>query len=171
MKEPCWKGVASHPGPESCGVTREGGAEALTGESAGELSSREITTSMVPTPLGEAEGKIHGRAIASAQGTGRGRRTSACTDTPCAGTGRSPLSPEYHDEPERDEKASGRNASMHEGGKSDSLVVPKKRTNEGTGPASGPEESVEGRGLAKGNLLEQNASRTQSRTGAPSAIE
>jgi len=35
MKEPHGEGVASHPGPESCGVTREGGAEALTGGSAG----------------------------------------------------------------------------------------------------------------------------------------
>lgn len=170
MKEPYGKGLASHPGPESCGAAREGGAEALTGESAGELSSREITTSMVPTPLGEAEGNIHGRAIASAQGTGRGRRTSACTDTPCAGTGRSHASPRG-DDSERDEKASGHTASMHERGKSDSLVVPEKRTNEGTGPAPGPEEAVEGRGLAKGNLLEQNAPRTQSRTSAPSALE
>ena len=171
MREPYGKGLASHPGPESCGAAREGGAEALTGESAGELSSREITTSMVPTPLGEAEGNIHGRAIASAQGTGRGRRTSACTDTPCAGTGRSHASPGEHDDPERDEKAGGRTASMHERGKSDSLIVPRKRPNEGTGSALAPEEAVEGRGLAKGNWLEQNTPRTQSRTSAPSAIE
>ena len=32
-------------------------------------------------------------------------------------------------------------------------------------------EGVEGRGLTKGNLPERNASRTQSRSGAPSAIE
>ena len=88
MREPYGKGVASHPGPESCGAAREGGAEALAGESAGELSSREITTSRVPTPLGEAEGNTCGDAIASTHGTGRGHRTSACTDTPCAGTGR-----------------------------------------------------------------------------------
>ena len=64
MKEPYGKGLASHPGPESCDTTREGGAEAWTGERAGELSSREITTAMVPTPLGEAEGNSHGRASA-----------------------------------------------------------------------------------------------------------
>ena len=124
MKEPYGKGLASHPGPESCGATREGGAEALTGERAGELSSREITTSMVPTPLGEAEGNIHGRASASVQGTGRGRRTSACTDTLCAGTGRSHGSPGADDTPERDAKASGRTASKAGRGKSDSSIVP-----------------------------------------------
>jgi RNA-directed DNA polymerase len=93
MKEPYGEGVASHPGPESCGVVREGGAEALTGGSAGEPLSREIPTSTVPTPLGEAEGNTRGRDIASARGTGRGQRTSACTDTLCAGTGRSHGSP------------------------------------------------------------------------------
>ena len=51
MREPYGEGVASHPGPESCGVAREGEAEALTGGSAGEPLSREIPTSTVPTPL------------------------------------------------------------------------------------------------------------------------
>lgn len=60
MKEPYGEGVASHPGPESCGVAREGGAEALTGGSAGEPLSREIPTATVPTPVGEAEGKYLG---------------------------------------------------------------------------------------------------------------
>ena len=36
MKEPYGEGGARHPGPESCGVAREGEAEALTGGSAGE---------------------------------------------------------------------------------------------------------------------------------------
>ena len=172
MQEPHGKGLASHPGPESCGATREGGAEALTGGSAGELSSREITTSMVPTPLGEAEGNIHGRAIASVQGTGRGRRTSACTDTPCAGTGRSHGSPGEHDDPERDAKASSRTASMAGCGKSDSSIVPEKRTNNAAGPAPDAAEAVEGRGLAKGNPDEHNTPRTQSRDhGVPSALE
>lgn len=172
MKEPHGKGVASHPGPESCGVTREGGAEALTGENAGELLSREITTSMVPTPLGEAEGNTRGDANASAQGTGRGRRTSACTDTPCAGTGRSHVYPGEDDDPERDEKAIGRTASMHGRGKSDNLVVPRKRSNKATGPGPSAAEIVEGRGLAKGNSDEQNTHRTQSREeGVPSALE
>ena len=54
------------------------------------------------------------------------------------------------------------------GGKSDSPVVPGKPPNNAEEPAA---EVVEGRGLAKGNLPEQNASRTPSRSGAPSALE
>ena len=36
------EGVAAHDGPESCGVTCEGGGEALTGETAGWVLSREM---------------------------------------------------------------------------------------------------------------------------------
>lgn len=42
MQDSCVEGVANHNGPESCGAAREGGAEALTGESAGRVLSREI---------------------------------------------------------------------------------------------------------------------------------
>ena len=35
------EGLAIHTGPESCGAAREGGIEALTGESAGRVFSRE----------------------------------------------------------------------------------------------------------------------------------
>jgi retron-type reverse transcriptase len=57
---------------------------------------------------------------------------------------------------------------MDERGESDSPVLPEKPPNGAEGPAA---EVVEGRGLTKGNLPERNASRTQSRSGAPSAIE
>ncbi len=40
MKKSYGKGVANHTGPESCGAAREGGDEALTGESTGRVSSR-----------------------------------------------------------------------------------------------------------------------------------
>ena len=40
MKESYVEGLATHNGPESCGVTREGGGEALTGERAGRVFSR-----------------------------------------------------------------------------------------------------------------------------------
>ena len=42
MKESYSEGLASHAGPESCGVTREGGVEALTGVRAGRVLSRVI---------------------------------------------------------------------------------------------------------------------------------
>src|SRR5512134_3377385 len=57
---------------------------------------------------------------------------------------------------------------MNGRGKSDSSVVPRKLPNEAGRPAA---EAVEGRGLAKGNSLEQNAPRTQGRAGASSALE
>src|SRR6201993_684607 len=53
-------------------------------------------------------------------------------------------------------------------GKSDSPTVPGKAPNNAGQPAA---EGMEGKGLAKGNLLQQNASRTPSRTDVPSALE
>ena len=41
MKESCGEGLAIHTGPESCGVARKGGVEALTGVRAGRVFSRE----------------------------------------------------------------------------------------------------------------------------------
>ena len=43
MKVRYRKGIANHPGPESCGGAREGAAEALTGEAAGQSLSRVIS--------------------------------------------------------------------------------------------------------------------------------
>ena len=41
MKEPHGEGLATHTGPESCVVVRKDGSEALTGEGAGWVLSRE----------------------------------------------------------------------------------------------------------------------------------
>jgi hypothetical protein len=41
MKESYGEGLATHAGPESCGATREGSVEALTGVHAGRVFSRE----------------------------------------------------------------------------------------------------------------------------------
>ncbi len=43
MKESHGEGVATHTGPESCVTVREDGREALTGEGAGQVFSRERT--------------------------------------------------------------------------------------------------------------------------------
>jgi len=58
---------------------------------------------------------------------------------------------------------------MNEQGKSDRPVVPGKSLNN-IGPTPRREPVAEGRGLAKGNLPQQNASRTPSRSDAPSAL-
>jgi group II intron reverse transcriptase/maturase len=57
---------------------------------------------------------------------------------------------------------------MNERGKSDRPVVPVKFSNKAVQTAA---EGMEGRGLTKGNPQQQNASRTQSRNNAPSALE
>jgi len=57
---------------------------------------------------------------------------------------------------------------MNGPGKSDRPEVPEKSPNNAGQPAA---EGIEGRGLAKGNLPQQNASRTPSRKDAPSALE
>jgi group II intron reverse transcriptase/maturase len=57
---------------------------------------------------------------------------------------------------------------MNRSGKSDSSIVPAKLPNKAKELAA---EAAEGRELAKGNSLEQNTSRTQSRKDVPSALE
>jgi RNA-directed DNA polymerase len=57
---------------------------------------------------------------------------------------------------------------MNEHGKSDRPAVPAKSPNKAGQPAA---EGMEGSGLTKGNLPQQNASRTPSRTDAPSGLE
>jgi RNA-directed DNA polymerase len=44
MKVSRSEGLANHTGPESCGAAREDGVEALTGEGAGRVFSRETST-------------------------------------------------------------------------------------------------------------------------------
>src|SRR6266446_3104063 len=62
----------------------------------------------------------------------------------------------------------GRTPMTNGSGKSDRPVVPEKSPNKTGQPVA---EGMEGRGLAKGNLPQQNASRTPSRKDAPSALE
>jgi RNA-directed DNA polymerase len=55
---------------------------------------------------------------------------------------------------------------MNEHGKSDNPIVPEKMSNKADMAA----ETMEGRGLAKGNRSEQNRLRTQGRAGVQSAL-
>ena len=56
MEESYRKGLAIHPGPESCGAGREVAIEALTGVYAGRVLSCEISYSRVPTTSDDSEG-------------------------------------------------------------------------------------------------------------------
>src|SRR6266403_1620201 len=62
----------------------------------------------------------------------------------------------------------GHTPMMNEHGKSDRSVIPAKSPNKTGQPVA---EGMEGRDLTKGNLPQQNASRTPSREDAPSAPE
>jgi hypothetical protein len=88
MRKSHRKGVASHPDPESCVVSREAGREALTGAHAGRASSCEINTTGVPTSSTKAEGHTDGSASASIRRTPRSHRPQARMETPRARTGR-----------------------------------------------------------------------------------
>ena len=57
---------------------------------------------------------------------------------------------------------------MHDGGESNSGIVPPKRSNEGLG---GPQETVEGRPLTKENTREPTPCRTPCRESGPSGLE
>ena len=78
MKESYGKGVATHTGPESCAVAREGEGEALTGGRAGQVLSREIHDPLRGADAVEVGGRPHP--------TGRhrkARRNPARSETPC----------------------------------------------------------------------------------------
>jgi RNA-directed DNA polymerase len=59
MKVPYGEGVATHIGPESCVAAREGRREALAGESAGWVFSREIHDSLRGADAVETGGRPH----------------------------------------------------------------------------------------------------------------
>jgi hypothetical protein len=94
MRELYIEGVAIHGGPESCAGVREGVGEVLTGVRAGwAIEPRNCNRFGVPTLSKCAEGNIAGGVFASRRGTLRGRGTWACTESPCARTGRSHARP------------------------------------------------------------------------------
>jgi hypothetical protein len=59
MKVSYGEGLASHTGPESCAVVREGRGEALTGERAGRVLSREICGQLRGADAVETGGRPH----------------------------------------------------------------------------------------------------------------
>ena len=94
MKVPHDERLANHIGPKSCTGARKGAGEALTGESAGRVLSRESEFSFrVPTVSPNAEGNTVHPASAREGLALRGRRPRARTETICTGTGRSHACP------------------------------------------------------------------------------
>src|SRR5215469_5311435 len=96
MKDSYVESIASNNGPESCGAACKGNVEALTGGRTGRVSSREVYA--LPRKRQVLRGAdvvvVDGRhtwdtANARWTRTPRGQRPRACTQAPCAGTGRS----------------------------------------------------------------------------------
>lgn len=78
MKESYVEGVAAHNGPESCGVAREGGVEALTGETAGWVLSREMLNVRGADAV-EKSGRQHGGHRHGEVHAGPARSETPCT--------------------------------------------------------------------------------------------
>ena len=165
------KGLANHPGPESCGGAREGVVEALTGECAGQPLSREIRQSGAPTLLSEAEGHIEeGDIRESSASPTRSQTLSMRRSSPnrnceiwsvpaaqlaAGGSG----------------KASGRTPDIHAGEKSDACVVPMNDPNNGAASKPARAEGPEGRRAAKSNTEAPPAPRTQRRIRASMGLD
>jgi len=165
MKELYAEGLASHSGPESCACSRKGTGEALTGVRTGRVLSCEIRRNQGADTVamcGRPHGDVHyGECIidpAQSETPGMcGNSMRENREIPC-------FPREYVT---RGRTGENNTPVMHEHGKSDSPIVPAKLPNKAEA-----EEAVEGRGLTKGNVVQQNPPRTQSRNrNVPSALE
>jgi len=163
MKEPYSEGVASHTGPESCVSGREARDEALTGVRAGRVLSRENSlTSECRRRPSERKATSAASLSRDAVRAPRGPRPRACTETPRTEPGRSHARPRPDGAGVRDVNPR-KTTSMHVRGKSDRPIVPEKPANNEACVERVSAESVEGRGLAKGNRIRQTRFRTQCR--------
>ena len=148
MKVRYRKGIANHPDPESCGGAREGVTEALTGESAGQPLSREITSSGAPTLLSEAEGHTEGGATREPlEGSTRSKTLSMRRSSLNRNCEISPVLAEQL-AVGGSGKANGRKPDIDAGEKSDARVVPMNDPNNGVASKPTPAEGPEGRRAA-----------------------
>ena len=167
MQEPHSEGVAHHTAPESCAGHRKVTGEALTGESADRVLSRESFEFGVPTLSRHTEGHTGARdkreraedPTRSKTPSMRGRSLDGKREVSQLPCGEGPLG--------RSEKAECRTPDMHVRGKSDDSIVPAKRTNKADLSAAEP---VEERESTKGNAEQTTTPRTQCRTGVTSGL-
>jgi hypothetical protein len=123
MKESHRKGVASHPGPESCVGSRKAAGEALTGAHAGWVLSCEIIATGVPTSFPHG-GRQHRRMRYRQH-----PRDSAQSETPgmygssTRENRETPSTPVVEGVTGRLEKALSQKSNAHVGGESDGRVV------------------------------------------------
>src|SRR5674536_273648 len=159
MEELHVEGVAAHDDPESCVDDPQGRGEALTGACAGraiEPRNQGVRGADVVT---RTEGTIAGGASASRQGTPRGQRTRACTEPPCARTGRSHDCPPTRRGAGRSGKAMpyARDERLWEVGQPHSTCEAAEQGRESGCGGGG------GKGAGRGEHGQQDAPRTQGR--------
>lgn len=164
MKVRYRKGIANHPDPESCGGAREGAAEALTGESAGQPLSREITQSGAPTLLSEAEGHTDEGAIREPSKGPARSQTLSMHGNSLHGNWEISSAPAEQLAVGGSGKADGHKPDIDADEKSDACVVPMNDPNNGAASKPASAEGLEGRRAAKRNVERSPTPRTQRRT-------
>ena len=129
------EGLATHDDPESCGHSREGVSEALTGAHAGRVLSREIEIVPGAESVFKVEGNTGRSATREERQTWRGRRPRACVEASGARTGR-PCTPPWRMAPWAAVGSPRTRATDARGRESDCCVVPAKLLNKGEGGGS-----------------------------------
>lgn len=171
MKVRYRKGVANHPDPESCGGVCEGVVEALTGESAGQPLSREITQSGAPTLLSEAEGHADEGAMREPSKGPARSQTLSMHGNSLHGNWEISSAPTEQLAVGGSGKADGHKPDIDADEKSDACVVPMNDPNNGAASGLASAEGLEGRQAAKSNVEQAPAPRTQSRTRASTGLD
>src|SRR6266702_487531 len=167
MQESYRKGLASHPGSESCAGGRKAAGEALTGAHPGQPSSCEINTTGVPTPLSDAEGNTVRDVMGESRAEPARSKTLSMGGNSLHGNREIPSTPAADGAAGRPEQVQNRTAGMHVEGKSADRIVPEKSSNNDTRSA----ETMEGRRSTKGNALAPAASWTQSQKDGLSGLQ
>jgi RNA-directed DNA polymerase len=167
MRAPYIEGVATHDDPESCAGGREAAREALTGGTYGQgIEPRNQVLRGADAVIRSGRPHSHRRHREAVGDPARSEtpRTYGFFLRGSREIPRSLVAPAAG----RIGKAEGRTPMMHGRGKSDGGVVPTKSPNKAGSSAA---KEMEGRPPAEGNTGQQNASRTQSRSDAPSALD
>ncbi len=158
MKESHGEGPASHPDPESCVDGRKASGEALTGAHAGQPLSCEIKFSGVPTRLAYAEGHIEGGDTGKPTSNPAQSKTLYTRGNSSHGNREIPVLSNADGSVDRSGKGTPLKPDVHDIGKSDGGIVPRKSPNNGRRPT----EAREGRPPTEGNSVPSVTSPTQS---------
>jgi len=170
MKESYTEDLANHGDPESCGRTRKGMSEALTGVCMGRVLSRENTLPSGADAV-EDSGRQHGCQRKGELANAPARSETSCTYRNSMGENREiPIPPPATASAGgRVEKAViCRTSTMHGNGKSDRPVVPANQPNKAVQTVA---EVGEERGLTKRNTTSKTGPGHSAGLSRPSALD